>query len=119
MDKRTLKKLDEKYRAWLRTLPSCVSSKSPCIAAHVRRARNSGTGMKPLFSAVPLTDEEHRYQHDHGELACYLRFRTPGLIMYDVSRITELNDVLYAKQWFDAQAAYHLEWWKKETGVVV
>ena len=66
---------DKNYREWIQRQPSCISGEyseyvdgeGRCIAAHVRRAKNSGIGMKPEFSCVPLTDAEHRLQHQHGE----------------------------------------------------
>lgn len=67
---------DDEYRAWVQMQPSCYSGKfseyihgeGRCIAAHVRRAKDSGTSYKAEYSCVPLTDEEHtRSQHQHGE----------------------------------------------------
>lgn len=58
---------DKSFLVWIRTLPSAVSGKSPTIAAHYRTAKNSGIGIKPLYSAIPLTDEEHREQHRIGQ----------------------------------------------------
>lgn len=58
---------DAKFLAWIRTMPSAFSGKRPTVAAHYRTAANSGTGIKPLFSAIPLTWEEHRRQHDIGQ----------------------------------------------------
>lgn len=58
---------DRDFLAWLRKQKSAVSGKTPCIAAHYRTAANSGTGIKPLFSAIPLTAEEHNHQHQIGQ----------------------------------------------------
>lgn len=73
---------DKQFIAWVQTLPSCLSgdfSEYPggegrCVAAHVRRARNSGTGTKPAYACVPLTDAEHRLQHQKGETALRPKF---------------------------------------------
>lgn len=64
-DKR--KENDEKYLIWLRKQRSAYSNKSPCIAAHFRTAKNSGIGIKPLYSAIPLTATEHDEQHRVGQ----------------------------------------------------
>ncbi len=71
------KKADSAFLSWLRTQPSCLSGsfseyvngigRNP--ACHVRSSANSGTGMKPRFSAVSLTHEEHFLQHRSGEKA--------------------------------------------------
>lgn len=74
-----LKKLDAEYRAWIQRQASCVSRRfseyvngeGRCVAAHVRRARDSGVAWKPLFRAIPLTDAEHRLTHQHGEGRLY------------------------------------------------
>ena len=66
---------DKAYQAFLREQPSALSGNyseyvngvGKCVVAHVRRANDSGTGYKPLFSAIPLTFEEHQLQHQHGE----------------------------------------------------
>lgn len=102
---KSLKAQDKKYLTWLRTQPSCLSRMVPCVSAHVRRARHSGTGYKPLFSAVPLTDEEHRWQSNHGELACFLRF-------YRGHLIGTIIDVQAAKNFFDMEAKQHLQRWR-------
>jgi hypothetical protein len=74
---------DATYRTWIQTLPSCLSGhfseylddgRKLCLAAHVRRAGFSGVAYKALFSVVPLTQIEHFYQHQNGELACLLKF---------------------------------------------
>lgn len=89
---------DEDYRAWIQHQPSCVSGdfsewvhgEGRCIAAHVRRvAEGAGTGHKPPYSCVPLTDAEHQRQHQLGEGA----FGGP--------------------EWFDKQRAEYLKRWVK------
>src|SRR5262245_14745507 len=46
-----------------------VNGEGRCVAAHVRRASDSGTAYKAAYSCVPLTDAEHRLQHQKGESA--------------------------------------------------
>jgi len=68
---------DAAYRGWITHQPSALSGKNDwdedagegrCVAAHVRRvAAGSGTGIKPDYSCIPLTDAEHREQHQKGE----------------------------------------------------
>lgn len=63
------KENDREYLDWLKTQPSAVSGKTPCDPCHYRTARNSGIGCKPLWSAIPLTREEHLLQHQIGQYA--------------------------------------------------
>lgn len=101
---------DEKYREWIRTQPSCLSGRfsefvhgeGRNLACHIRRAATSGTGYKAPFSCVPMTDEEHRYQHQHGELAALLMFG-------DQHGIWAKGE--FAKEWFDDRAAEYREEW--------
>ena len=59
---------DWRYRAWVRTLPSAVSGRWPCEAAHT--GSDGGMGMKSSdYSCVPLTFEEHREYHRIGRRA--------------------------------------------------
>jgi hypothetical protein len=58
---------DKHYCEWLKTQPSALSGLSPCVSAHFRTAKNSGTGCKPLFSVIALTDYEHKKQHNIGQ----------------------------------------------------
>lgn len=98
---------DSAYLAWIRTQPSCVSGlfseyvngKGMSVAAHVRR--KSGVAVKPKFSAVPLTDEEHRLQHQYGEHGLLNR-KLPGVW-----------DRQTAKRWFEIKAKEHLARWKE------
>lgn len=61
------KKQDRLFLDWLKTQPSALSGLSPCDPCHYRTAKNSGIGCKPLFSAIPLTREEHIEQHRIGQ----------------------------------------------------
>lgn len=67
---------DAEYVAWIQRQPSCVSGEfseyvngeGRCVAAHVRRASDSGTAYKAPYATVPLRqNEEHQIQHDKGE----------------------------------------------------
>lgn len=92
---------DKSFQAWVRRQPSCVSGRygewvngeGRCEFAHVRRARHSGTGFKPVFSGVPLTHDEHCMQHEKGE--AYM-LAANGIITED------------AAKWFEEQAAKYL-----------
>lgn len=106
---------DKKFLAYISTLPSCVSGRfsqylesgeGRCIACHVRRASNSGTGYKPEFSAVPLTDEEHKYQHSAGELSVILRYGQGRTGILDCS-------VEGAKDWFNRKAELYRQMWER------
>lgn len=98
---------DRQYRDWLSYQPSCVSGgfnqvlngAGRNIACHVRRASNAGTGYKPPFSAVPMTDVEHMLQHNRGEAAV--------LLAYGKGHFTTQQ----AKEWFNEQARKYLERW--------
>lgn len=86
---------DDAYRAWVQKQPSAfsggfseyVDGEGRCIAAHVRRAGESGTGYKAPYACVPITNDEHQRQHKEGESA------------------------LGGKEWFDKmRAKYVAEW---------
>lgn len=73
-----VKGTDKQFREWVQRQPSCLSGAfsewledgtGRCVAAHVRRASNSGVACKPEYSCLPLTQEEHLKQHQHGESA--------------------------------------------------
>lgn len=68
MKRKRAKPNDKHYLVWLRTQPSAFSGISRnVIAAHYRTAKNSGISIKPLFSAIPLTHQEHIEQHRIGQ----------------------------------------------------
>lgn len=100
---------DKEYLEWLRTRPSCIdgsfnhglNGSGRNIACHVRRANNSGTGFKPPYSAVPMTDVQHKLQSCRGEAAV--------LTAYVGAPVT----VKKAKWWFDRKAKQYLEQWIK------
>lgn len=85
------RKQDQQYLSWIRTQPSAYSGMVPSIAAHYRTAENSGTGTKPLFSAIPLTRAEHEIQH----------------------RIGTFN--FSPREWWEEQVRLHLERWRNES----
>jgi hypothetical protein len=58
---------DAEFQAFVRKLPSAISGKLPCVFAHYRTAANSGTGIKPEFSGIPMTDAENLTQHRVGQ----------------------------------------------------
>lgn len=68
---------DEEYLEWVRKQKSACSGERDldpdtgelyCVAAHVRHVEHgSGTAIKPSYSAIPLTDMEHRTAHQNGD----------------------------------------------------
>lgn len=105
----TRKRPDRDFLAWIETLPSCISGhfeawehgEGRSVAAHVRRARDAGTSYKPLYSAVPLSDREHRTQSQLGEKACLEK------------HLGGVWSVEKAKSWFDQQAQRYREEWER------
>lgn len=101
----------EEYVAWVQTQPSVVSGEwsevlesgeGRCIAAHVRRvADGAGTGIKPPWMVVPLTDAEHRMQHEGGEIA---PLRAAGIAQPDWTAA----DV---RLWWETAATEHRARW--------
>ncbi len=64
---------DDEFLTWLRG-EKCASENHDCLGdivpAHVRRVANgSGTGIKPMYSAIALCDAHHKKQHQLGESA--------------------------------------------------
>lgn len=100
---------DKQYREYIQHQPSCISGEfsewvngeGRCIAAHVRRAGESGVGCKAEYACVPLTQAEHDLQHQCGERASievtnnYCHWVTPK----------------EAKAWFDEQRVRYLKMW--------
>ena len=95
----------DEHLEWIQKQPSCISERfseyvngeGRCIAAHVRRAGDAGIGYKPPYMAVPLTDEEHRQQHNHGESSLH--------------RDMERSE---STQWFTNKAMQYAEEWAWE-----
>lgn len=103
-------KEDEAFREWVQRQPSCLSGsfseyingEGRCVSAHVRRASTSGTAYKGKLSCVPMTQEEHDYQHQHGELAVLIRFGG----WQDATGEA-------AKAWFDDLARHYVAKWRR------
>jgi hypothetical protein len=101
---------DRQFLKWLTFQPSCldgafnqyIDGVGRNIACHVRRASNSGTGVKPPFSAVPMTDIQHRVQSVKGEAEVLNRFHERQFTPEE------------AKEWFDLQVIYQLAKWRKQ-----
>lgn len=66
---------DRLFLEWLRQQPCAKTGNlgyesDPVIVAHVRRiASGAGTGIKPIYSAIPLLNSLHLLQHQKGESA--------------------------------------------------
>lgn len=59
------RKTNRKYLAWIRSLPSVASGRTPCEAAHLRSVGAFGDDEG---NVVPLTHHEHIYQlHQWGQ----------------------------------------------------
>lgn len=71
--------------------------------AHVRRANNSGTALKPEYSGVPMCHHHHHVQHNQGEAECLNEWHYGEPFTPDE-----------AKQWFDRKVVEHLERWSHE-----
>jgi hypothetical protein len=117
-----MKMIDDKvYREWIQRRPSCISGRfseyvngeGRCVAAHVRRAKNSGTAFKAGFSCVPLTQEEHLTQHQRGELQCLLTHLSRRQILDLFAGRNEAEWPMLAKQWFDEQVVKYREQWER------
>jgi hypothetical protein len=117
---------DAAFRAWIQTLPSCISGKFsewlPDLgewrnpACHVRRAGRSGVAFKEAFACIPLTNDEHQYQHQHGELACLLRYLPKGKMVDAFFHLDEEDWLEAARDWFTLKAAAYAELWRKTKG---
>lgn len=107
---------DDSFLDWVRRRPSCISGEfsefvdgdGRCVAAHVRRvASGSGKAIKGKYSAVPMTDSEHKLQHNEGELSAYnLHLKTKGQ--------RAAKTAPEAKAWFDEQRMLYVEDWAWE-----
>ena len=90
---------DDEYQRWTRQQPCILTKREGVQFAHVRRAHNSGTGYKPMYSGIPLSPEAHRLQHQKGELECLRHYGRP------------VSDVDSAKDWFNRACAHNLRLW--------
>lgn len=72
----TKKRKDKAFLDWISYQPSCLSGRfneyddegnGRSVACHHRTvARGAGTAIKPIYSAYPLRDDEHRICHQYG-----------------------------------------------------
>jgi hypothetical protein len=117
---------DAAYRAWIQTLASCLDGKSFSewlpeqgewrnIACHIRRAGPFGTAFKAEFSCVPMTFNQHMYQHQKGELACLRRFSRDPQLICTLDNASPFEAERIAAEWFDAQVEIYRARWLKET----
>jgi hypothetical protein len=115
---------DTAYRAWIQTQKSCITGnfseyledgRKLCVAAHVRRAGTSGTGFKASFSCVPLTQTEHTYQHNHGELACLMKFSRDPQLICTLKNASPFEAERIASEWFDTQVEKYRAMWREQS----
>jgi hypothetical protein len=116
---------DKAFREFIQTLPSCLTGvfseyledgRRLCVAAHVRRAGKSGTAYKADYSVIPMTQTEHLYQHQFGELACLLKFTKDKQLKMTLLNASPIEAERVAGEWFDAQVIRFREMWRKRTG---
>lgn len=91
---------DPAHLAFIRRLPSVISGKTPCEAAHIRtgsalyRKKHTGIGQKSDDAwTLPLTEDEHRNgpesQHGNNELSWW---KSHGIDPFDLaSRLYEAS----------------------------
>lgn len=86
---------DKQFLKWASEQPSIIDgtfnqyNPNRNIACHVRRQKDgAGMGIKPPFSAVPMTQEQHDVQTKWGEEAAY-------------RMVTYFTDEQFAKIWFE------------------
>ena len=102
---------DDEYQDWVRQKPCVVCGDydwvdgvGRCEYAHVRRADNAGTGIKPAYSGVPMCHQDHALQHQHGESAAHNRYME---IMGKVGPRSPAD----GKFWFSRMANKYLSEW--------
>lgn len=111
---------DEDYQAWCR-LQKCIVCGDPGtkdmatgevrnVYAHVRRAGEAGTAAKPEYRGVPMCDNCHHQQHQHGELFCYNKFLARR-------NKPEAKETWQGPDWFNRVAAAKLGDWARTTFV--
>ena len=105
---------EKDYKEWIQKQPSVLSGNSDwleeigegrCEEAHVRRVgEGSGTGIKPIYFSVPLTHEEHTFQHKHGEVRALAKHGKKAWAKLDFQN----KDV---REWWEKRAIkYRTEW---------
>jgi hypothetical protein len=117
---------DKAFRAFIQTLPSCLSGKFSewledlgewrSVAAHVRRAGFSGVAFKAEYSCIPMTQTEHLYQHQFGELACLRKFTRDPQLVCALDNAAPVEAERIAGDWFDARMVKYREMWRQKTG---
>jgi hypothetical protein len=117
---------DKLYRAWIQTLPSCITGRFsewlPDLgewrnpACHVRRGGESGTAYKAEFACVPMSHKEHWLQTDKGERECLLKYSRDPQLLSLLRNTPPAEATLIAKDWFDTQVLRYREMWRTRTG---
>lgn len=99
---------DKQFLEWVSYQPSAIDggfnqyNPNRNIPCHVRRISNgAGTGKKPPFSAIPMTDKQHKIQTFNGEDAL--------LAHYNIN--DKIWSVYQAKEWFENMATTYLKRW--------
>lgn len=104
---------DNEYQEWCRGQRCVVTGEydwntdtgeARCEYAHVRRSNDSGVGIKPPYSGVPLCSQVHRQQHQMGELELLRRYPPH----------TPIKDMIAAHAWFNRKAQETLHRWAWE-----
>lgn len=103
---------DKQYLEWLSFQPSCIDNAfnqfddvGRNIACHVRRAGACGMAIKPVYSAVPMTSEQHQAQSLYGE--AYVLHKYLG----------QNYSIEQAQAWFDKQSMKYLLKWISKTNL--
>jgi hypothetical protein len=117
---------DTAFREFIQTLPSCLDGQSfsewiPELgewrnpACHVRRAGRSGVAYKEPFAQLPMTNAQHAYQHNHGELACLVKYTRDPQLKANLLNASPVEAERIAADWFDAQVIRYREMWRERT----
>lgn len=101
---------DSEFRAFVQKQRSILSNlfseelesgEGRCIAAHVRRANESGTGFKPSYSCVPLTWQEHNDQHK-GEKYCLEKYTRRKYTVEEAKAFFDEKRVEMLMKWLES-----------------
>ena len=112
---------DADFREWVSYQPSVLSGEynewddagyARNVACHVLRAhlppaRQGAHPNKPAYACVPMTDAEHRSQHNYGERVAYCTYRTARGATPDCDSSAEGA----VESWFDQQRIKTVERW--------
>ena len=78
---------DDDFQAWCRKQPCAFTGATyGVVYAHYRTAANSGIGMKPKYSGLPMTQSLHALQHQHGHDAVAPREEWERLVKLHLER---------------------------------